>query len=95
MHWLTQNADRVVTLDEIGEATGLTRRQTQPGVNRLVKMFPQLEKKNAQLFIWHSTKPSVPSADLILLRVIRRKEGAILAIDEDTDIVYNIHEIPF
>jgi hypothetical protein len=93
MHWLTQNADRVVTVEELAEATALTRKQTANGVSRLAKVFPQLERKSASIFIWHTQAPEPSGGDFILLRVIRRKENGLLAIDEDTDAVYTVREI--
>lgn len=95
--FLTENADRPITMAEIADQTGANRGSVSGAMIRIGERYPNLEKKTKGSWVWHSVAPEAPESlpSELLLRVVQRKEGKILAVDEDTNKTYVLTELEF
>ena len=62
LYYLTANADRIITIDEVAEATGNTTNAVSSAVSRLRAHYPDhLERRGTGVYLWHSETLSAPA----------------------------------
>jgi hypothetical protein len=95
--FLTENADRPITMDEIVESLGVNRGSLSSALIRIGERYPNLSKKTKSSWVWSSVAPEreeqIPGE--LLLKVIQAKDGKILAQDEENQKMYVLTELEF
>lgn len=105
--YLTSNADRPVTVEELTVYFNITSSSVSAAMGRFMKEYPgQMVRKERGVYMWLSNGSSVKRAtpvapepavadgpDALLLEVILNKKGVILAQDSETGQIYSLKSV--
>lgn len=100
LNYLTHNADRPITLDELIQETGLTRSQVSNAAGNLIACgeYPNIQRIQAGVYRWNSTSISAeaePPVEFLVVVVKRRDDGKMLVRDVNTDTLYVMEDFEF
>lgn len=105
LRFMTTNADRPVSLNELVEATGDKRASISGQLGRSKETYPNLTSPSKGIWVWHSKLPEpepevkAPEVqeELMMIRVIGRKPTdaghKFLVMDTTTFMVYTMQEV--
>jgi hypothetical protein len=93
LDYLLSNADRPITLRELERE--FPSRTVSGAISRFVDVYPNLERKQRGIYIWHSVPRTDQPTELLLKIVKRNEDNRLLAVDEDNGTVYILKEVDF